>query len=209
MPKKPILLIKSNNKYHSNHYNFEQKGFKIINANILETEELPITQISDNFTIIITSINAIFAIEKMNIAKNNPIFTVGEISANILKDLGYKNIIYGNNSAQSLLDKIITEKLIPKTEKIIYLSGKKITINIDKELQKLGYNIQRQIIYKVNSKTLSQNLIDDLKNNKINDIALFSKNGEEVFYNICKNNNINLSNKNIYYPRKSLIFSDK
>ena len=209
MAKKPILLIKSNNKYHSNNYNFEQKGFKIINANILETTELPIEKISDNFTIIITSMNAIFAIEKMNIMQNNPIFTVGEISANILKDLGYTNIIHGDNSAQSLLDKIITEKLIPKTEKIIYLSGKKITINIAKKLQKLGYNIQRKIIYKINSKKLSQNLIDDLKNNKINDIALFSKNGEEIFHDICKNNNINLSNKNIYYPRKSLIFSDK
>jgi len=197
-PKKPILFVKSNSKYSSNNYNFEERGYQIINPNILEVETLPIKQIQGNFIIIITSMNAIFALEKLNILKDNLIFTAGNVSANILKNLGYNNIIFGKNSAKSLLQKIIEENLITKKDNILYLSGKNITINIAQKLQQLGYKAQQQIIYKINAQELSNDLILDLKNNDINDIALFSKNGVDIFCNLCHKNNINLSNKNIF-----------
>ena len=74
---KKLLLVKSNSKYGRDSINFEDLDYEIINANILEIEELPLEKLSDdNQTIIITSMNAIFALEKLNISKDNQIFTV-------------------------------------------------------------------------------------------------------------------------------------
>jgi uroporphyrinogen-III synthase len=195
---KKLLLVKSNSKYGRDSINFEDLDYEIINANILEIEELPLEKLSDdNQTIIITSMNAIFALEKLNISKDNQIFTVGKVSAKILADLGYKNIIFGKNSAQSLLDQIITKKQIAKNQKILYLSGEKITIDIAQKLREIGYDATRKIVYKIHSSSLAENIKQDLQNNEINDIALFSKNGAEIFFNLCQQENIDLSRKKI------------
>lgn len=193
----PILLIRSNNKYNRGLINFQELGYKIINSDILEVEELPLEELNSEYVIVITSMNAIFALEKLQISKNNRIFTVGEFSASILSNLGYKNIIFGKNSAKSLLDQIIQKQQINRAQKILYLSGEIITIDISKKLQNENYDAIRQIVYKINSKSLSKEIIFNLKNNIINSIALFSQNGVRVFFNLCKKENIDLSNKKI------------
>jgi uroporphyrinogen-III synthase len=207
MNQKPLLIVKSNNKYISNSIYFDQRKYKIINSNILEVEELKIEKINNDFSdysIIITSINSIFAIKKLQIPINNKIFTVGQNSAKILENLDYKNVFFGQNSAQSLLDKIILENLINKSEKILYLCGEKITIDIAKKLQQQNYNIIKKVVYKIQSRELSEKIIAKLKNNIINDIAIFSKNGAEIFLNLCYKNQINLSSKKIHFISRNV-----
>lgn len=201
MTLKPILIVKSNNKYNQNLVNLTRVGYKIIHSNILQVQELKILDmdIGNKYDIIIiTSINAIFALNKLKISNNHIIFTTGESSANILKDLGYNNVIFGNNSAQSLLDKIIREENIGKSKKILYLSGQSISTDVEKELKKIGYDINRKIVYKINEKPLSTDIINNLSNNIIKDIALFSCNGSDIFFNLCQKNNIDLSDKEIH-----------
>ncbi|MFT4718298.1 MAG: uroporphyrinogen-III synthase, partial [Rickettsiales bacterium] len=75
--------------------------------------------------------------------------------------------------------------------------GENITIDISKKLQNENYDAIRQIVYKINPKSLSKEVIFNLKSNTINNIALFSQDGVRVFFNLCKKENIDLSNKKI------------
>jgi uroporphyrinogen-III synthase len=186
-----LLVTKSINKHFPNDINYEKIGYNPIYCPISDVEELNIKPLENiNSTIIITSINAIFALKELNINKNNLIFTAGEKSANIIKKLGYKNIIIGNNSAKSILDNIISDNKY-KNHPIKYFSGKKITLDIAKDLKNDGYNADREIIYNITPKSqLLEDIIVKLKNKYINNIAILSINSADIFYNLCYKHNL-------------------
>lgn len=192
MVSRNLLLIKSHNKYSHNKNYFQNTDYNIIDSGLLSVEELNFKlELTDKYHIIITSMNAIFALEKLHIAKDIKIFTAGDNSANILQNLGYKNIIAGDNSASSILENIISDKNINKNDNIIYLSGELITLDLSEELKKRGYQSIRKKIYKIKAKdNFSNEIIKKLQNKEIQAIALFSKNAFDVFNNLCQKNNL-------------------
>lgn len=140
--------------------------------------------------IIITSSNACNFLEKLNLPKNILILSVGENTKNSIMKLGFNNIISASNSADSLY-KLALKTLFPNKGLVIYLSGEIITIDIAKKLSKEGFQTIRIIAYKTVRKTkLSNNLINQIKNHKINLVTIYSKETAVIFYKLLLKHNL-------------------
>lgn len=140
--------------------------------------------------VLITSPNAVFALEKLVIKKDNLILTVGEKTAKKVKKLGYKNVISANNSAASLLD-LALEKLSKNKGVTIYLSGEIITLDLAEKLNEKGFMAKRMIVYKtMEIENFSDKTIDKIRQGDISEVWLYSKNSVIIFHKLAKKHNL-------------------
>jgi len=169
----------------------ENIGFETITESLFSVKKNSPNKLYKNpGAIIITSANACGFLKKLKLAKNILILCVGENTKSNLMKLGFNNIISANNSAISLYNLAI-KKLFAKKSLIIYLSGEIITIDIAKKLKSNGFKAIRIIAYKTVKKTkLSAFLIDQIKNNRINSVTIYSKETASIFYKLLLKHNL-------------------
>tara|TARA_B100000963_G_C22630533_1_gene674719 strand:- start:1844 stop:2542 length:699 start_codon:yes stop_codon:yes gene_type:complete len=152
---------------------YEKKDYKIYNA------------------IIFTSANAIKNLDFENIDKSIKCFCVGSVTENIARKSGFQNLYAadGNvNNLKELIIRIIEDKKI----RILYVSGEITSQNLDNELIKIGYNVDRLINYSVKHvENFDKNFIEDLKKNIPNVIYIYSANSAKSFINISKKYGLN------------------
>lgn len=140
--------------------------------------------------VLITSSEALFALKKLSIKLDTFILTVGDKTAQNVKKLGYKNVWGASNSAASLLNLAI-EKLKKENGFIVYLSGEKITMNLSKALQDKGYNTSRIVVYKtIPTNEFSSQTIEEVKNNNISEVWIYSKESLEIFCKLVQKHNL-------------------
>jgi uroporphyrinogen-III synthase len=166
---------------------FTQKLFSIkknfFTKNLSQEESQKISNI------LISSANAIYVLKELKIAKETPIYAVGANTANKIKKLGYENIFYPKKSSGKELCKIIIKNLEP--QKIHYFHGQKISFDFKNKLQKKGFVVENFEVYKTcEIKNFSKEIIDFIKNNKFDEILIFSQNSLEIFNKICTKHNL-------------------
>ena len=192
---KNILITRSQNRSKKLKDTLEYLGFKVfieplfsIKKNLLDIDLLKkeVPQISN---ILISSANAIYVLQKLKIPKETPIYAVGLSTATKIKTLGYKNIFYPQKSSGQELYKIIINNLEP--QKIHYFHGEKISFDFKNKLQKKGFEIKDFEVYKTcEIKKFSKELMSFNKNNKFDEILIFSQNSLEIFNRMCKKHNL-------------------
>lgn len=139
--------------------------------------------------IIISSANAIYILKELNISKETSIYTVGASTANKIKKLGFKNIFYPKKSSGLELYKFLINNLRPQS--IHYFHGEKISFDFKKKLQKKDFIIENFEVYKTREiKKFSKELIFFIKDNKFDEILIFSQNSLEIFNKMCKKYNL-------------------
>lgn len=140
--------------------------------------------------ILISSSNAVFALEKLKIQKNQLILAIGKRSAAQIQKLGYGNIIIANNSALSLL-KLSEQTLRRDGGEIIYFSGEKITRDLTISLSSKGFLATRIITYETKArKSLSKQIIWEFQNKNNFKILAYSRNTVSIFFNLLKKDNL-------------------
>jgi uroporphyrinogen-III synthase len=140
--------------------------------------------------ILITSCSAIFALKKLQIQKDILILAVGNKTALKVKKLGYKDVIFANNSAVLLLN-LALEKLSRNSGLILYLSGEKITLNLAEELKNRSFLTQRIVVYKtIECQEFSLETIEEITNKNISEVWIYSKNSLEIFYKLAQKHNL-------------------
>lgn len=166
---------------------------------LFAVEKLPITKPNFVFSaIIITSINACFALEKCGFDKNIKIFTIGKKTAQEIAKFGFKNIEYSKeNSAQSLSNLIKDFQ-----ENILYLRGFEISFDFATEFK----NITEITIYKINwHEEFSPQFLQFCQKNKFDEILLFSLKSAENFLKLAKKHNL----LEYFSSAKIVVFSEK
>jgi uroporphyrinogen-III synthase len=144
--------------------------------------------------VLITSVAAVFALEKFEIKKDILVLAVGKKTADAIKKLGYQNVLSANNSAASLLD-LALEKLSKNNAKeknlVVYLAGEKITLDLAAKLSEQNFNAKKIVVYKtVEVKKFSHTTISGIKNGDIDEIWIYSKNSLEIFYKLAQKHNL-------------------
>lgn len=141
-------------------------------------------------TVLITSSAAIFALEKLAISKDVLILAVGRKTALAIKKVGYKNVLFANNSAASLLD-LALEKLTKNNDLIIYLAGENIALDLAEKLGDQNFNAYKIVAYKtVASEKFVTTTIDSIKNNEVSEVWIYSKNSLKIFYQLARKHNL-------------------
>ena len=158
------------------------RNLKIINHTITYLPLISVRKIFNeniNFKdykgIIFTSANAIKFLNINDIPKNIYCFCVGEATEKKAKNFGFYNAISEGGNVDALIELII-RTFDKKTGKLIYISSEFISKDLDIELIKKGYLVDRIVNYTSEPVVqIEQNTLEYIKKNKPDVIYVYSE----------------------------------
>ncbi len=155
----------------------------LINVEPLKHEEI---KFSDYKGIIFTSANAIKFLDFKNIDKKLLCFCVGSATEKKARSVGFQNVISSEGNVNNLKE-LILQNFDPKDGKLIYVSGEIISFDLDQQLLKQGYSIQRIVNYKTNhNKKFDENFVNELKLKIPDMVYIYSQNSASSFLSFIK-----------------------
>ncbi len=167
---------------------FRSLGHQVSHLPLINIEPLNYEEIkfSDYKVIIFTSANAIKFLDFKNIDKKLLCFCVGSATEKRARSVGFQNVISAEGNVNNLKE-LILRNFDSKDGKLIYVSGEIISFDLDQQLLKQGYSIQRIVNYKINhNKKFDENFVKELKL-KIPDIVyIYSQNSASSFLSFIK-----------------------
>ena len=167
---------------------FKSLGHKVSHLPLLKISKVEYEKIdfSKYRAIIFTSSNAIKFLETQSIDKNISCFCVGEVTEKNAKSSGFQNVITADGNVENLKE-LILQYFDKKEGPILYVSGELISVDLDQQLIKEGYNIKRIINYRVNhNKKFDENFVKALKANMPDIVYIYSQNSALSFLNFIK-----------------------
>jgi uroporphyrinogen-III synthase len=168
---------------------FKSLGHQVSHIPLIIIESLDYNEIKflDYNGIIFTSANAVKFLDLKNIDKKIICFCVGVATEKKARSTGFQNVITADGNVANLKE-LILQNFDQKDGKLIYVSGETISVDLDQQLLKEGYNIQRLVNYRSNhNKKFDENFVKELKL-KIPDIVyIYSQNSAHSFLNFIKN----------------------
>ena len=167
---------------------FKSLGHQVSHLPLLSVNKIDHEQI--NFTdfkgIIFTSTNAVKFLDLKKIDKNFLCFCVGNATEKKARSAGFQNVIAAEGNVENLKE-LILQNFDQKDGKLIYVSGEIISIDLDHQLIREGYNIKRIVNYRTtHNQKFDKRFVDELKL-KIPDIVyVYSQNSASSFLNFIK-----------------------
>ena len=163
------------------------------------------TDFSDFKSIVFTSANAVKFLNVKKIDKKILCFCVGNATEKKARGCGFQNVIAAEGNVQNLKE-LIFQNLNPKKGKMVYVSGKTISIDLDQELLKEGYNIKRIINYQTyQNDNFDENFVNKLKLYIPDIVYIYSANSAASFQRLIKNYDIG----NLWMDTNLMCISEK
>ena len=168
-------------------------GHKIIHVPTLQVK--PVTNQkcdAKNYeAFIFTSANAIRNLKLLNEDKKKLCFCVGSITEKIVRQKGYSNTISAGGNVNALKN-IILNSDFDKKKKIAYFCGDYISTDLDLDLKREGYIIDKVINYSSEKIVDLNNENEKILNNHPPDIIfVYSKRSAESFVELVKKYTLN------------------
>jgi len=167
---------------------FRSLGHQVSHLPLINVESLKYEEIkfSDYKGIIFTSANAIKFLDFKNIDKKLLCFCVGSATEKKARSVGFQNVISSEGNVNNLKE-LILQNFDPKDGKLIYVSGEIISFDLDQQLLKQGYSIQRIVNYKTNhNKKFDENFVNELKLKIPDMVYIYSQNSASSFLSFIK-----------------------
>ncbi len=155
---------------------------KITSANI---EPLNIKNYN---ALVFTSSNAVKNLQVIGEKKNIRCFCVGSVTEKVARLSGFSNTISASGNVNALKNLMLSSKELKKNDKLAYICGDQITLELDKELRREGFKVNKIINYfseKITS--LNDANIDLIKKYPPNVIFVYSLRSAESFNSIVAN----------------------
>jgi uroporphyrinogen-III synthase len=163
-------------------------GHYVSHLPLLTIDKVDYSQInfSDFKGIIFTSANAVKFLDLKNIDKKFQCFCVGNATEKKARSAGFQNVITAEGNVGNLKE-LILQNFDQKKGKLIYISGEIVSFDLDKQLIKEGYDIERVVNYRTtHNEKFDENFVKELKV-KIPDIVyVYSQNSASSFLNFIK-----------------------
>ena len=167
---------------------FKSLGHKVSHLPLLSIDKMDCEQInsSDYKGIIFTSANAIKFLDFKNIDKNLQCFCVGSATEKKARSAGFQNVIVAEGNVDNLKE-LVLQNFNKKEGKLLYVGGETISVDLDQQLIREGYNIKRIVNYKTtHNQKFDESFVKELKL-KIPDIVyVYSQNSASSFLNFIK-----------------------
>ena len=167
---------------------FQSLGHQVSHLPLLTIEKTNYEEINffDYGGIIFTSANAIKFIDSKKIDKNILCFCVGDATEKKARTVGFQNTVAAEGNVSNLKE-LILQNYDLKNKPLLYISGEKISANLDEQLINEGYNIKRIINYRVShNQKFDEKFVNELKI-KIPDLVyVYSQNSASSLLNFIK-----------------------
>jgi len=136
--------------------------------------------------IIFTSANAVKFLDVKKINKKLLCFCVGNATEKKARAVGFQNVISAEGNVENLKE-LILRNFDQKDGKMIYVSGETISVDLDQQLLKEGYNIKRVINYRtVHNENFNNKFVKELKLNMPDIVYVYSQNSALNFIKFIK-----------------------
>ena len=167
---------------------FKSLGHQVSHLPLLSVEEVAHDKINfaDFNGIIFTSANAVKFINHDEINKIIKCFCVGEITEKKARSFGFQNTIAAEGNVSNLKE-LILQNYDASSGKLLYVSGETISVDLDQQLIKEGYSIQRVVNYRVNHYVnFNEDFVRELKRNMPDMVYVYSQNSGSSFLKFIK-----------------------
>ena len=167
---------------------FKSLGHQVSHLPLLVVEKVNYDSINfPNFGgIIFTSANAIKFLDLKSIDKKILCFCVGEATEKIARNNGFQNVIAAEGNVENLKE-LILQNFDKKDGSLIYISGETVSIDLDQQLLKVGYNVKRIVNYRTShNKNFNEEFVKELKQKMPDIVYVYSQNSAASFLNYIK-----------------------
>ena len=167
---------------------FKSLGHQVSHLPLLTVDKVDYDEIyPDNFKgIIFTSTNAIKFLNLKSIDKNLICFCVGSSTEKKARSFGFQNVIAAEGNVENLKE-LILQNFNQKDGKLIYFSGETVSVDLDHQLLKEGYDVKRVINYKTtHNKNFDDKFVDELKLKMPDIVYVYSQNSALSLLNFIK-----------------------
>ncbi|MBD1139217.1 uroporphyrinogen-III synthase [Pelagibacterales bacterium SAG-MED46] len=167
---------------------FKNLGHQVSHLPLLKIEKVIYEKINllDFEGIVFTSANAVKFLDVKKIDKKIICFCVGNTTEKKARSLGFQNIITADGNVENLKE-LILQNFDKKKGKLIYVSGELISIDLDIQLLKEGYDIKRIVNYRTfHNDKFDDNFIETLKINMPDMVYVYSQNSASSFLKFIK-----------------------
>ena len=167
---------------------FKSLGHQVSHLPLLSIDKIDYEQINflDFKGIIFTSANAIKFLDLKNIDKNLQCFCVGSATEKKARSVGFQNVIAAEGNVDNLKE-LVLQNFDQKDGRLIYISGETISVDLDQQLIKEGYNIKRIVNYKtIHNQKFDEGFVTELKLKIPDMVYVYSQNSASSFLNFIK-----------------------
>tara|TARA_A100001011_G_scaffold85478_1_gene89532 strand:+ start:3116 stop:3814 length:699 start_codon:yes stop_codon:yes gene_type:complete len=167
---------------------FQSLGNKVSHLPLLRIDKVNYdeTALLDLKGIIFTSANAVKFLDVKKINKKLLCFCVGNATEKKARAVGFQNVISAEGNVENLKE-LILQNFDQKDGKMIYVSGETISVDLDQQLLKEGYNIKRIINYRtVHNENFNNKFVKELKLNMPDIVYVYSQNSALNFIKFIK-----------------------
>ena len=167
---------------------FKSLGHQVSHLPLLSIDKESYEEINflDYRAIIFTSANAVKFLDLKQIDKKLLCFCVGNATEKKARSVGFQNVIAAEGNVANLKE-LVLQNFDQKDGKLIYVSGEMISIDLDQQLLKEGYNIKRIVNYRTNhNEIFDENFVEELKSNMPDMVYVYSQNSASSFLKFIK-----------------------
>ena len=167
---------------------FKSLGHQVSHIPLLNIDKVDYEQINslDFKGIIFTSANSIKFLDLKNIDKNLLCFCVGSATEKKARSVGFQNVIAAEGNVENLKE-LILQNFNKKDGNLIYISGETVSVDLDHQLSKEGYNIKRVINYRTNhNQNFDDEFVKELKLKIPDMVYVYSQNSALSLLNFIK-----------------------
>ena len=130
--------------------------------------------------VLVTSRHAIDALAAMQGRRDVVVITVGKASSDYARKRGFALVEYANGNALSLLEYVMQH--YAKSERLLYVRGEIISLDIVKKLQAKGFLAEEASVYKTQeANTLSGEVQNTIRQDNISAVTFFSEHTAEIY----------------------------
>ena len=111
---------------------------------------------------------------------------MGSATEKKARSSGFQKVIAAEGNVENLKE-LVLQNFNQKDGKLIYVSGEIISIDLDKQLIREGYNIKRIVNYRtVHNQKFDENFVKELKLKIPDMVYIYSQNSASSFLNFIK-----------------------
>jgi len=144
---------------------FRSLGHQVSHLPLLSVDKVDYEMINflDFKGIIFTSANAVKFLDLKSIDKNLLCFCVGSATEKKARSVGFQNVIAAEGNVENLKE-LVLQNFDQKNGKLIYVSGETISVDLDQQLIKEGYDIKKIVNYRTtHNQKFDENFVKELK----------------------------------------------
>jgi uroporphyrinogen-III synthase len=167
---------------------FKSLGHQVSHLPLLSVDKVDYGKVNflDFKGIIFTSANAVKFLDLKSIDKNLLCFCVGGATEKKARSVGFQNVIAAEGNVSNLKE-LVLQNFDKKNGRLIYISGETISVDLDQQLSKEGYDLKRIVNYKTNhNQKFDKRFVEKLKLKIPDMVYVYSQNSALSFLNFIK-----------------------